>query len=242
MRNLAAVLLLLCLLGCAVPSSQGDRLGYNAMQASSRAFDLREDDPSLFKSDTEILSDSAIRRILEYELRLPASNRLAVLQVAERSLYSNYWSRTSQAPTTAPERLLETLRASPRVTHASFLPSLLVPRERAVGNLREAAARYQADVLLVYRTDCRSYERYRFLASDEVKAVCLVEAVLIDTRTGIVPFTSTVRQEFAARKSREDSNFDETVRRAEVSAIEQGLAATGGQVTAFLAQVRTIEP
>lgn len=115
-----------------------------------------------------------------------------------------------------------------------------MPRDRAVGHLREAAARYQADLLLVYRTDCRSFERYRFLAGSEVKAVCVVETVLIDTRTGIVPFTAAVRHEFEARKSHDDNNFAETVRRAEVAAIEQGLDTTAGRVMAFLAQTQSV--
>jgi hypothetical protein len=103
-----------------------------------------------------------------------------------------------------------------------------------VGYLREAAARYQADLLLVYRTDCQTFERARIFAADAVKATCVVEAVLIDTRTGIVPFTSTVSRDFEAKKTKTDTNFRETVRRVELEAVGTGLAELGGRVAAFL--------
>jgi hypothetical protein len=241
------LVILWALSGCSATVRQsqlglGETAGLGALSYGPDADRASRDDPSLFKSDTEILSDSAIRRILEFSLRLPASSRIAVLQLAERSLYTDYWSRISHAPATVPERLLAALRASPRVSHASFLPSLLVPKDRSVGHLREAAARYQADLLLVYSTDCRSYERYRFLASSQVKAVCQIEAILIDTRTGVVPFTSAVRQEFEARKTSQDANFNDTVRRAELAAIESGLSATGEKAVAFLSAAPTPTP
>jgi hypothetical protein len=183
--------------------------------------------------DTEVLSDSAIRRILDYRLELPSSSRLAVLQLGTRSLEEWRWS-TEARPGEVSELLLKTLRSSARVRSASLLPSLLVPRQRTVGYLREAAARYQADLLLVYRTDCRTFERYRFLASDAVKATCVVEAVLIDTRTGIVPFTASESRDFEAKKSKDDTNFRETVRRAELEAVGAGLADLGSRVVEFL--------
>ena len=193
------------------------------------------DDPSLFASDTEVLSDSAIRRILDFNLVLPDTVRVAVLQLSERFLERARWSAPAAWPSSAPDRLLAALEASPRVRHASRLPALLVPRQRTVGYLREAAARYQADLLVAYRTDCQAVTRQRFLMTDEVRATCAAEAALIDTRTGIVPFTVTAAREFEAKKTKDDVTFQETVRRAELTATGDALAEVGERVAGFLA-------
>ncbi|HYF38454.1 MAG TPA: hypothetical protein VD930_02115 [Gemmatimonadales bacterium] len=234
MRSLVYLTVAVACIGCT-----STRRGYDPeLRAAPRAAGYAEnggsvEEPSLFKMDTEVLSDSAIRRILEYRLELPSSSRLAVLQLGTRSVEDWRWS-TDARPGEVSEVLLKTLRSSPRVRTASLLPSLLVPRQRTVGYLREAAARYQADLLLVYRSDCRTFERSRFLASDAVKATCVAEAVLIDTRTGIVPFTASASRDFEAKKSKTDTNFRETVRRAEVEAVSAGLADLGSRVVEFL--------
>ena len=59
--------------------------------------------------------------------------------------------------------------------------------------LREAAARYQADLLLLFRSSCRTFERYRLFEQDQARAFCAVESVMLDVRTGLVPFVATAR-------------------------------------------------
>ncbi len=122
---------------------------------------------------------------------------------------------------------------------ASFLPSLLVPEQRTVLFLREAAARYQADLLLAYRTNCRTYERYRMVSQNETRAHCSTEAVLLDVRSGIVPFTVVASKEFSATRERDDMNFRETVRRAELAAISESLGEIASQLNRFLVSIET---
>ena len=222
--------------GCAGSSRLYDTNGPELMAAYSinRGGQEEVEDPSLFKSDMEVLSDSAIRRILEYRLSLPDKSRLAILELAARSAQDWRWSPESRTPAEALAGLLAAVQGSPRIRSASVLPSLLVPKARAVGFLWEAAARYQADLLLVFRTDCRSYQRDRFLGASTVKANCTVESVLIDTRSGIVPFTRTVSRSYEAKKTNADANFSETVRRTELEATQGGLAELGGAVAGFL--------
>ena len=236
-------LTLLCtiaLAGCTRTISQSE---YDPMAASAMTARFAPgyapmeppDDPSLFASDTDVLSDSAIRRILDFDLVLPDSVRVAVLQLSERSVGFAWRPAPPAWPSSAPDRLVAALEASPRVRDASRLPALLVPRQRTVGYLREAAARYQADLLIAYRTDCQAVTRQRFLMTDEVRATCAAEAALIDTRTGIVPFTVTAAREFQAKKVKDDVSFQETIRRAELTATGDALAEVGERVAAFLA-------
>jgi hypothetical protein len=117
----------------------------------------------------------------------------------------------------------------------------MVLRDRAVPYLREAAARFQADLLFIFRPDCQTFRRSRFLAADEVRAACTVEAVLLDIRTGIVPFSYVATKEFVARKTGDDASFQETIVQAELQAITDGLEVIANRVVAFLNGVPVTE-
>jgi hypothetical protein len=118
---------------------------------------------------------------------------------------------------------------------------MLVPEQRTVPYLREAAARYQADLLLAYRTNCRTFQKYKFIDPNETKAYCSIEAVLLDVRSGIVPFTLVSSNEFSAVKEAGDTNFNETIKKAEMSAVAKSLNQVATQLTAFLADSEIVQ-
>jgi hypothetical protein len=188
---------------------------------------------SLFPSDSALLSDDAIKRILDHRLLLQRQNKIGIL-----SLGGSYWSGWSddlaRAGSDVRSKLVAKLKSCPGVFDASYLPALLIPEKGTVGNFREAAARYQVDLLLIYQPSCRTYEKYRFLSPDKVKSYCTVEAVLLDTRTGIVPFTATASRDFIAEKSDTDLNLIETMRRVELNALREALGEIGDRVVDFL--------
>jgi len=219
MRPLGALLATALLAGCGgqFSSSRIDQdplgLAYNARQ---QAVDEPE---SLFPSDIAVLNDSAIKRILNYHLTLPHAGRLAVVQLGEQR---NAWwrdsedfSRLNQELT---DSLLVALRRSPRIERAAVLPSLMVPRQRTIPYLREAAARYQADLLLGYRTNCSLFRRSRFLQKPQYRATCSVEAVLLDTRSGIVPFTLVTTHSEVFEKQKHDFETREAIVKAQFRA------------------------
>ena len=53
-------------------------------------------------------------------------------------------------------------------------------------------------------------------------------------RTGIVPFTTSATQEFVAAQDPSDTNFFETMRKAELSAVRDGLGKIGSQIASYL--------
>lgn len=188
---------------------------------------------SLFDSDATVLGDAEIARILEYEYAPPALNRIAILPIG----WDNWagWSEDLAALTSAVDAdLMTSLRSSPRVFDASILPSILVPKERTAPYLREAAARYQADLLLAFRPTCRSFQRYRLFRTETTRAYCSVEAVLLDVRTGLVPFVATATRNFEAEESGDDFNFSETVLRGQLGALAAALKEVSAAVTVFI--------
>ena len=124
-----------------------------------------------------------------------------------------------------------------RLVDVALLPALIAPEKVTIPYLREAAARYQADLLLVYRADGRAYERPKFLGPDEVKAKRVVEAILLDVRTGIVPFSSVSAQEYLTKKGKDDYGFAETVAKAEMKATVMGLDEVADTLVKFLETV-----
>ncbi len=188
---------------------------------------------SLFSSDSELLSDEDVKRILGFHFNPQPLNRIAVMPMGQVRWFG--WSdELDKAGTAVQMALIGRLKQSKSVYDASYLPTLLVPDKKSIGYLREAAARYQADLLLVYKASCMSYEKYKAFSPDKTKAYCNLEAILLDTRTGIVPFTILVNRTFTAEEQGSDMNFYETIRRAELKALESALTQVGDAVVEFL--------
>jgi hypothetical protein len=202
---------------------------------------------SLFPSDAAVLSDEALSRILEASPALPSGAKLALLHVEHRSA-ARFWGfgpyLTAIAPAThqsLTDTVASALRSSERVGQAADLPSFLLPEKPVVGQLREAAARFQADAVFLYRTDCQAYSRYRFLRSNQVKAFCMAESVLLDVRSGLVPFTGRALRDFTVDQSyRKD--FSETVREAETLAFTAALEDNALQLVRQLEDAQRHRP
>ena len=229
------LLSVIVLAGCAMePVSTIDRsdIYYQNLRAGEAG-----ETQSLFTSDEAILSDGDISNILAHRYTAQPHNRIGVIALG-RAFWFGYSEELARTGTDIQTGMVGRLRASPRVYDASYLPTLLIPEKRTVGHYREAAARYQADLLLIYQVACRTYEKYRLFSRDEAKSYCNVEAVVLDVRTGIVPFTVTVSRDFMTRENKEDLNFRETRARAELKALADALAEIGDEVVGFLARQR----
>ncbi|WP_308366239.1 MULTISPECIES: hypothetical protein [unclassified Microbulbifer] len=229
------VLIVLLISGCASVSTAHRPEDYYS------SVEDKDNNEPLFGTSAGVLADSDIERILNYRLELPPKNRIAILKLSNDNYWRYYSNDFTQLSESIADNFIGQLRSSPRVYDASFLPSMLVPEQRTVPYLREAAARYQADLLLAYRSNCRTFEKYKFIDTDETKVYCSVEAVLLDIRSGIVPFTVVSSNEFTARKELGDVNFRETVKKAELSATSKSLEETAGRVVQFLASVDALQ-
>jgi len=194
----------------------------------------------LFDNIGGALADKDIERILNYRLKLPAQSRIAILKLSSENYWRYYSNDFIQLSKSIAVDFIGQLKESPRVYDASFLPSMLVPEQRTLPYLREAAARYQADLLLAYRSNCRTFEKYKIIDPNETKAYCSVEAVLLDVRSGIVPFTVVSSNEFTARKQSGDTNFNETIKKAEITAVSKSLKEAASRLNSFLTNIGTL--
>jgi len=231
MANVArwlSIALAVCVLGCAsaqpVPSTEAP-----AFEVLGR--NVGEEADSLFKGDSAVLTDADIERILSFEFRLHDANRIAVLAIEGNRYWSEEYAKAQSANEGA---FLTQLRAARAVKEVALLPGLLIPEKKTVPRLREAAARFQADLLVVYQARVRTYSKYRTVGKDEVKAQCVVEAVVLDVRTGIVPYSTAATEEVSATRGESDLNFSETVANATAKSVGAAMWRVGADIVGYL--------
>lgn len=198
---------------------------------------------SLFDGDNPILTEEAIARMLSTPVKLPDNAHIAVLQMPGKSFDKMYYysSITEDEQRIQRENLdsINTqLKKSGIVAKTSSLPSLLIPAEPTIPVLREIAVRLQADMLLVYRINGDLFRNYRIFSKDQYKAYSTCEAVLIDVRTGTLPFTTVTTTEYLTVKQSTDINDDDARRRAEQQAITNSVNGMADSVAVYLRTLR----
>jgi len=200
---------------------------------------------SLLPSDQAVLGDESVARILSSKVELPASSKLALMRFPDSDgsgsrYYGRYYWR-SEAYLQVQQAQIETisapLLASDQIAEVTPLPSLMTPERISIPVLREAAVRLQADLLLVFRVRSNTYSQDRTFAKDRVKAYSTCEMVLLDVRTGLVPFTRVTSRERLELKQPDDWDLTDTRRRAEQESVLEALATAADDLVAFIASV-----
>jgi len=181
--------------------------------------------------------DKRIEELLHYQVKLPEENRIAILKLSKDNYWRFYSNDFNELNDSLVTQFVMQLKQSKRVYDASFLPAMLVSEKRTVPVLREAAARFQADLLLAYRSTCNSYQKFRFISPNETKSYCSVEAVLLDIRSGIVAKSIVSTEDFSAVKKNTDTDFSETVKKAELEAVAKALGNVAKEVVNYLDKV-----
>lgn len=196
---------------------------------------------SLFPSDQAVLSDEAIAKILSSKLELPIRAKVAIMRFPDNEWGSRYYGGDfwrDEVYLKLQEAQMDTLTkamlASDQVAEVAPLPSLMTPKELSIPVLREAAVRMQADLLLVFRVNSDTYSQYRLFSKDRVKAYSTCELVLLDVRTGLVPFARVISRESEEVKQPGDLDLTETMRRAEQNSAASALDSAGDELVKFV--------
>lgn len=189
---------------------------------------------SLFPEDQKLLSNEAIQTLLAGKIELPGRARIALVRLDNPQ--SRYWwsPETARQDQRNTAELLNKLKQSRRIGAAMLMPSVLIGKTPSLSALRAAAARCQADLLLIYTGAHEYYTKSKLFSGEEANAYCAVEALLLDVRTGIVPFTAEKMEDYAVKESRQDINFAETLRKAQLAALDRALTEIAGELVQFL--------
>jgi hypothetical protein len=197
----------------------------------------RAPEASLIKSDDAVMSDAEIHQLMAVKPTLPKLLRMAIFHLHHVGTDQAAWEPQSAKDdelTATNSGFVRQLRALPNVVDASYLPRFVVPKEPSLGHVRQAAARYQADVAFVFTSTCQLYSTFKLFAADEAKAYCATDAALVDVRTGTIPFVARSRRDLLVEKGDTDMQLQDTVRRVELSAIDLALQDTTRDLGIFL--------
>ena len=171
---------------------------------------------------------------------LPDTLRIAVLnfQSNSGSYYGAYWNNEEYLNLQQEYfRTLETaLAPHRRVQKIKLMPKLMIGTQPNIFSLREAAVRLQADLLLIFSVNSNIYYKYKVFKKNEAKAFATCEALLMDIRTGIIPYSEVVTREQLLRKSEEDFNNLDLQKNAERQAVVASLEEIGKRIFTFLGQ------
>jgi hypothetical protein len=195
---------------------------------------------SLFNDKASTISEESIQKILNGNYKLPEQLRVAIVKLENapaKRYYWNYWNdedylKTQQAYL---DLFSEKFKQSSRVVKLSSIPELLVSKSPNYTSLRESAVRMQADVVVVYSIVSDIYSRYKFLNKPDIKAFATVQLIILDVRTGLVPFSTVVTRDFMSQKRKEEMDNDEARHRIQNEAVLLSINEIGEQVTRFLA-------
>ncbi len=235
MKNFAAtsiiLLTLLFLCGCS------DQMKYDsAFVAGESLYEMEQKvlTESLFKEDQAVISNNTIDQILSSKIIIPAGSKLSILRFEYNYRWAFWSAELMKADQQAMNQFIDKIKTSKRLSEAMYLPSMIITRNMTVSQMRSAAARTQSNLLLVYKTTLQNFEKDRFIGKKEAKACSTVEAILIDVRTGIIPYSTIATETFTATKNEQDINFQETTMRAQQEATNKALSKIADDVVKYL--------
>lgn len=247
-RSFVSLLALATAVGCSsTPPAQSPAPAGSAMTAQV-LFRGAENAPPLAAElglATGSLDDTAMARLLHTRLALPARVVVAVLHLPAPSREYGWWrypSLTAELTAALADSVSAAIARAPRVVRAPALPSFIIGSQRSFAALQEAAARFQADLLLVYRPTCRVYEDAPVFGRVTYQSSCTLEAVLLDTRTGVLPMAAVATRDEVTRRQHRDRDSDATVLRAQFTATVSALGVVATRIGAFLDSVPVTSP
>lgn len=195
---------------------------------------------SLFNFEGRSISEDDIARILSSEIQLPDTVRLAILNYSSSSVnryYSSYWSNEEflKLQQSFVDIFKEKLETNGKVKRVILMPKLMIGNNPNIFTLRESAVRLQADLFLVFSINSDIYYRYKVFKKDEAKAYATAEALLMDVRTGIIPYSEIVTHEKQVIKDNTiDLTDQDTQKRAENGAIQLTLEDLSDRLNQYL--------
>jgi hypothetical protein len=224
---------LICLVAFAAVGCQGAGSLYRSEGYKERP----SINASLVRDEQAMLSEEAIQKLLSSRIRIPDRVKLAVLPLGHTGTLGEvrFWNQDSQGldfpqqKKAYLEALEAPLAATGRFSEITHVPAMMLPPQPSLTRLREAAALMQAELLLVYFTESHLVYRHLVFARDEVRALASIELILLDVRTGVVPYAETFHAEHLETERSKDLSIIETQRRCERKAtlIAMGRAAEG---------------
>ena len=192
---------------------------------------------SLFSDRTSSISEENIQKILDGSFKLPQQLRVAIVRLEPTpQLKRNYWSDEQYLKTQQSylDLFSDKFKQSSRVTKFSIIPDLLISKTPSFTNIREAAVRMQADVVVIYAVTSDIYTKYRAFSKPDIKAFATTQLIMLDVKTGLIPFSTIVTKDLLSQKKKEELDNSEAGSRIQNEAVLLTINDIGQKITEFL--------
>lgn len=201
-------------------------------------------DKSLFNDKDRTISEENIQKLLDGNILIGDSLKIALFNYSFYSKGSYYFKRYSpwndeEFLKTQQEyinTLTSEINSTETVDKVILMPSMMANEASTITNLRETAVRLQADFLLVYSIKSDIYYKYKMLKADETKAFATIEAFLMDSRTGVIPFTTIITKESYRKKTSNEITTEELRKKVEKEVVIMALKEVGQEIKAFFSK------
>lgn len=203
---------------------------------------ILEDDitQSLFDDKDAKISEENIQKILDGKYTLPQRLRVAVVNIENSPLIKRRYAWNDEDYLSSRQRYLTTmtsnLETQSRVEKVTLIPDIMMSSVPTFTSIREAAVRMQADVVLVYSVKGGMYSKYKMFAADEYKAFATTQVLIMDVRTGLVPFATVVTEDYMSKKEKSDFNNSEAEKRTQEEAVQRTLEKVCVGLNSFLSK------
>lgn len=195
---------------------------------------------SLFDDKDAKISEENIQKILDGKYSLPQRLRVAVVNIDNGPLIRKRYAWNDEDYLSSRQRYLATmtsnLETQSRVDKVTLIPDIMMSSAPTFTSIREAAVRMQADVVLVYSIKGGMYSKYKMFAADEYKAFATTQILIMDVRTGLVPFTTVVTEDYMSKKEKSDFNDSEAEKRTQEEAVQRTLEKVCTGINSFLSK------
>ena len=195
---------------------------------------------SLFNDKASTISEENIQKILEGKYKLPQQLRAAIVRLEPTpQLKITSWDYRSDEQYLKTQQsylnlFSDNLKQSSRVTEISVVPDLLISKSPTFTNIREAGVRMQADIVVIYAVTSDIYSKYKFFSKPEIKAYATTQLIILDVKTGLIPFSTIVTKDFLSQKKKEELENSEAASRIQNEAVLLTINEIGQKITAFL--------
>jgi hypothetical protein len=223
MHRLLVFISLFAVSGCAsysvasaeAPSDERAVDGLDSPMESAKQQAKRENgfglDKAVLDNEGKPVTDEEVGRLLDWRVAFPKNARLALLEARafreyyrcgswgqpERTVEGSDWAARPATPEDV-KAVKEDLLASHLFESVSTVPAIFLPARADLGRCRYAAARANADLVLIYAKATREIRYHNraanfypliiglLLPGEETVVVTRVEGALVDARTGRV--------------------------------------------------------
>ena len=192
---------------------------------------------SLFADNNSTISEENIQKILAGTYNLPEKLRVAIVKLESKQYQQRfYWTNEEhlKAQQSYLDLLSDRLKSSQRVEKVSVIPDILISNNPTFVNIREAAIRTQADVVAVFSINSEIYTRTKVFSSTNIKAFATTQFILLDVKTGLIPFSTTITKDYQSQKLKTDLDDWEARNRCKNEAVLLTLNEIGRQLIEFL--------